>query len=49
MSIKRLTPNLEIGYFSMIQINAIRVQLVVAALVNSVSITVQVNMAAGAR
>ena len=41
--------NLEIDFFSMVSINAIRVRLAVAVFVNSVFINVQANMAAGAR
>ena len=40
--------NLEIDYFSMVCIHAIRVRLAVAALVDSVIINRQANMAAGA-
>ena len=41
--------NLEIDYISMVQVNAIRVQLAVAVLVNCVFINEQANMATGAR
>ena len=41
--------SLEIDYFSIVLINAIRVRLVVAALVNNVFLNVQANIAAGAR
>ena len=39
--------NLEIDYFSMVQINAIRVRLAVAAVLNRVFKNVQANMATG--
>ena len=41
--------DLQIDNFSMVQINAIRVQLAVPALVNSVLTNLPANMASGAR